>query len=235
MEQPKTRDADRSRAAILDAAEALFSEHGFEAITLAQVGAAAGVSRGTPGYFFGTKEALYTTVVERAASALREHVAASGAGLDQTIAAVLELIVRRPSLVKLIDRQRGALIGEPHAEAFRDAVGGRYDDGDPTTLVALALCWFPVSHPGAARALGVDPEADGFVRSWRDRVVAAAAAARPASGPQPPELVAADAPAPPPAPDVGEDAPPPPAAPDVGDGEAESSKAKKKKKKKKKG
>ena len=43
MEQPKTRDADRSRAAILDAAEAFFSAHGFESGTLAQVPAAAGV------------------------------------------------------------------------------------------------------------------------------------------------------------------------------------------------
>ena len=71
MEQPKQRDADRSRAAILDAAETLFAEHGFDAVTMAQVGAAAGVSRGTPGYFFGTKEALYRVVIERAAATFR--------------------------------------------------------------------------------------------------------------------------------------------------------------------
>jgi AcrR family transcriptional regulator len=34
-EQPRQRDAERSRAAILDAAEALFAEHGFDAVTLA--------------------------------------------------------------------------------------------------------------------------------------------------------------------------------------------------------
>lgn len=226
MDQPKQRDAERSRAAILDAAEALFAEHGYEAVTLAQVGAAAGVSRGTPGYFFGTKDALYALVVERAAAVLREHVAASGQRLDQVVAALLDLLVRRPSLVKLIDQQRGGRVGEPHAEAFRDALGGAGDDR--VALVALALCWFPMSHPGAARAFGVDPQAPGFARSWRDHVVAAIAAATSAApvATSPPVAVS-EAPAPSAvseAVSVAEQAP---------DDEGDSSKKKKKKKKKK--
>ena len=50
----KERNATRSRAAILDAAERLFAERGYDATSLTEVGAAAGVSRGTPGYFFGS-------------------------------------------------------------------------------------------------------------------------------------------------------------------------------------
>jgi AcrR family transcriptional regulator len=228
VEQSKTRDAERSRAAILDAAEALFAERGFEAVTLSQVGASAGVSRGTPGYFFGTKEALYTRVVERAAATLREHVAVPGRGLDQTVGAFLELVERRPALVKLIDGRRGDLAGEPHAEAFRDAFGDSAGGGDHASLVALALCWFPVSHPGAARALGVDPAAPGFARTWRERVVAVAGLQGPNASVSPPAAAVPPpvepSPAAPPSVDLG-------AA--RGDDGVEPFKKKKKKKKKK--
>ncbi len=61
----RTRDADRSREAILAAAEELFAERGFELVSLQEIGAAAGLSRGTPGYFFGSKQDLYDAVLER--------------------------------------------------------------------------------------------------------------------------------------------------------------------------
>ena len=184
MEQPKQRDADRSRGAILDAAETLFAEHGFEAVTMAQVGAAAGVSRGTPGYFFGTKEALYRIVVERAATTLRmlaETLRVRDAAgnrqpdelLKETVTAFLSLLTTRASLVKLIDRENGIVAGEPHAEALRDALSGLGNERDRVALIALAMCWFPVSHPGAARLLGVDPGAPEFAEVWRDEVMTA--------------------------------------------------------------
>jgi AcrR family transcriptional regulator len=59
------RDPDRSRAAILDAAEALFAERGYDGASLSEIGAAAGLSRGAPGYFFGSKERLYAAVLAR--------------------------------------------------------------------------------------------------------------------------------------------------------------------------
>ena len=61
----RVRDANRSRRAILDAAETLFSQRGFEAVSLQEIGNTAGVSRGTPNYFFGTKQELYLAVLER--------------------------------------------------------------------------------------------------------------------------------------------------------------------------
>jgi TetR/AcrR family transcriptional regulator len=198
-EQPRKRDAERSRAAILDAAEDLFAEHGFEAVTLAQIGAAAGVSRGTPGYFFGTKEALYRMVVERAATTLRMLAEtlrvrdAAGARSAQavvveTVDAVLALLTSRRSLVRLLDRQSG-LGGEPHAEALRTAFAGIGTHSDRLALTALALCWFPLSHPGAARVLGVDPDSPEFVEVWRTQVLAAVTvgevSAAPVAPPQP--------------------------------------------------
>lgn len=185
MEHPKRRDADRSRVAILDAAEALFAEHGFASVTMAQIGAAAGVSRGTPGYFFGTKEALHGIVVGRAAATLRmlaETLRVRDAAgdrppadrLGETVDAFLSLLTSRASLVRLIDRQNGvASSGEPHAEALRDALDGLGPERDRVALIALAMCWFPLSQPDAARVLGVDPAAPGFAGSWRHEVVAA--------------------------------------------------------------
>src|ERR1700716_755894 len=59
------RNAERSQAAILTAAERLFAEHGFEGTSLGDIGAAAGLSRGTPSYFFGPKRGLSVAVLER--------------------------------------------------------------------------------------------------------------------------------------------------------------------------
>lgn len=184
--QPRQRDAERSRAAILDAAERLFSQHGFEAVTLAQIGAAAGVSRGTPGYFFGTKEALYRLVVEQAATTLRMLAetlrvrdaagARSPAALvADTVDAFLGLLTSRRSLVRLLDREAGLIEGEPHVDALRIAFAALGPQADRVALTALAMCWFPLSHPGAARALGVDPDSPEFVEVWRTHVLAAVA------------------------------------------------------------
>lgn len=63
--EAKPRDADRSRTAILEAAERLFAARGFEGASLAEIAAAAGVSRATPSYFFGSKQQLYVAALER--------------------------------------------------------------------------------------------------------------------------------------------------------------------------
>lgn len=55
----------RCRPPLLVPAEALFAERGFDGVSLQDIGAAAGLSRGTPSYFFGSKEKLYSAVVER--------------------------------------------------------------------------------------------------------------------------------------------------------------------------
>src|SRR6201988_1984596 len=50
---------------ILDAAEALFMEHGFEATSLRAITAAAGVNLAAVNYHFGTKEELFQSVLTR--------------------------------------------------------------------------------------------------------------------------------------------------------------------------
>ena len=62
LDAPKN-SATQSR--ILDAAEALFMEHGFEATGLRSITAAAGVNLAAVNYHFGTKEELFEAVLTR--------------------------------------------------------------------------------------------------------------------------------------------------------------------------
>jgi AcrR family transcriptional regulator len=59
----RLRDAERSRGAILDAATRLFAAHGYDGASMSEIGTSAGLSRGAPGYLFGSKQALYGEVL----------------------------------------------------------------------------------------------------------------------------------------------------------------------------
>ena len=61
----RRRDAAASRRAILDAAEQLFAQRGYDRASLGEIGRRAGVSAALPAYFFGGKEALYAAVLDR--------------------------------------------------------------------------------------------------------------------------------------------------------------------------
>lgn len=137
-EHPRTRDAGRSREAILAAGERLFGAHGYEGTSLAQIGAAASLSRGAPAYFFGGKPALYDAVIERVfdarEAAVRPHVEpilawATGpapgdladlrAALEHAAGGYLAFLAERPDFVRLVEREALAggrrLASAPHA------------------------------------------------------------------------------------------------------------------------
>jgi TetR/AcrR family transcriptional regulator len=125
ISQPRTkgraRDAERSRAAILDAAEQLFAERGFDGATLGEIGARAGVSRATPSYFFNSKEQLYAAVLERlfaereaatrdAFAPLTAWAGDEGAGplgtaLTTAVDGYMAFLLRRPAFARLIQRE----------------------------------------------------------------------------------------------------------------------------------
>src|SRR5437762_8918128 len=60
-----TRKSSATQGQILDAAEALFMEHGFEATSLRQITAAASVNLAAVHYHFGSKEDLFEAVLRR--------------------------------------------------------------------------------------------------------------------------------------------------------------------------
>ena len=192
------RNPARTREAILDAGERLFAEKGFEATSLNEVGAQAGVSRGTPGYFFGSKASLYQAVLERCFDRVRSAVRS---GRDRAIASrespevvlagavgeYFDFFVSNPNFVRLIEWE--ALSGArqlqdlpPHMQAAREAVEAMAAElgfppsraGEATQLVLsiIALCWFPMVHGSTlGAALGVSPADPGFMEERKRHVV----------------------------------------------------------------
>ncbi|MBA3317868.1 MAG: TetR/AcrR family transcriptional regulator [Gemmatimonadales bacterium] len=189
----RERNPIRTRAAILDAAEKLFAQKGFDATSLNEVGTAAGVSRGTPGYFFGSKGDLYQAVLDRSFGEVREAVRAGRAralASNQAPAAILagavsdyfDFLAGRPNFIRLIERE--ALNGGPQFDEVSLSAGQEalaaisaelgLDDspsGEAAQLLLsiIALCWFHLIHARTvAPAVGVSLEnADDLERRRR--------------------------------------------------------------------
>lgn len=106
----RAESAAATRRALLDDAAALLDSGGPEAVTLRQVGARAGVSRGAPYRHFADKESLLTTVAaegwERIGDdmhALRADARRAPADrLRAALAAVVDLSRRQPHLYQLM-------------------------------------------------------------------------------------------------------------------------------------
>ena len=196
---PQGRDAARTRAAILDAAEELFAEQGYDAASLEAIGRLAGVSRGTPRYFFGAKQALYRAVLERVLTAeadlllgAQARANAAGGGPEEVLTALvdsfLDFLVARPSFVRLVEREaanggatlRAVAVETPAIQAGlatlgQSFAGPAFRATEPTHILLslLALCWFPLAHADTfTRSLGLDPDAPAFLPLWKQHVVA---------------------------------------------------------------
>ncbi len=121
----KQRNAERSRQAIVQAAEELFAARGTRQVSLAEIAERAGVSRGLPSYFFGDKQKLSQKVMERAAENLRAAVFDPIRASHQMNPAEI--------LSDLIDRYVDYLAANPHVvkHLLRSIV---------------AMCLFPLRH-----------------------------------------------------------------------------------------
>ncbi len=192
------RDPERSREAILDAAERLFADKGYEETSLQEIGQVAGVSRGTPGYFFGTKEQLYGAVLDRVVQAEYNSVAAvllpgGAAGIEpenvlaQAVSNFFDFLIARPTFVRLIEREalsnarflreRSAyLVLFEQALALISTELGKadYRQIDPTQflLSITALCWFPLAHTETfVRPLGIDAQDAAFWAARKQHII----------------------------------------------------------------
>ena len=190
----RVRNPDRSRAVILDAAEQLFADQGYDATSLNQVGAAAGVSRGTPGYFFGSKADLYQAVLDRSFAEVREAVRegraralASNESSETILAGAVsdyfDFLAARPNFVRLIEREAlsGSRLphGVSHLSAGQEALAAisaelgldESASGEAAQLLLsiISLCWFHLIHGRTvAPAVGVRLEdADDLERRKR--------------------------------------------------------------------
>ena len=158
-----SRDSERSRTAILEAAERLFAADGYDRTSLAAIGEAAGVSRGLPSYFFSSKEELYDAVLDRSARIIHEllesmkralHRRGFEPALEHYVELYIDFLVANPNVVRLLQWQ--FLQGDPSRNApvtaaFHDMVGilaeripaQRRSDARMFTLSVVGMSLFP--------------------------------------------------------------------------------------------
>ncbi|WP_116198878.1 TetR/AcrR family transcriptional regulator [Amycolatopsis circi] len=114
------RTGAESKQRILDAARALFREHGYGGATVRAVAGEAGVDPGMVFYFFGTKQGLFAAAIEMSAQvppALEEVFAGGLDGLGErivrTLVENLDASGRAPrAMLTRADDQADALIRE---------------------------------------------------------------------------------------------------------------------------
>jgi TetR/AcrR family transcriptional regulator len=194
----RRRDPDASREAILDAAEALFAERGYEGASLQEVGARAGVSRGTPSYFFRSKADLHRAVLERCFAQVREAVRSgreralrSGEPpevvLEGAVAEYFDFLASRPNFLRLIEREAlgdgpgdagqvaQVAIGQEMLVAMAGELGldpSPSGDASQLLLSIISLCWFPLIHARTVAPLtGVDCAAPDALERRKRHVI----------------------------------------------------------------
>jgi AcrR family transcriptional regulator len=114
LRTPKTSPPPRTdrKSAILDAAEAEFSVHGFDGVTLRMIADRAGVDVALPHYHFESKEKLFVAVFERRAALLNQW-------RDEALVAALEdAAPKRPSADAIVRAYlepllKGSHVAEP--------------------------------------------------------------------------------------------------------------------------
>jgi TetR/AcrR family transcriptional regulator len=105
---PPRLDKEQS---ILDAAERLFAQYGFEGVSLESIAAAVGISRHSLLYYFPSKEALYRKVLDRVLDLWLECMAAISVSdnpheaLSAYIAAKLRFSREQPSGSQVFTRE----------------------------------------------------------------------------------------------------------------------------------
>lgn len=137
--EPSGTRAERTRSAILAAAEDLFARKGYAAARLEDVADMVNMTRAALFYYHKDKQALYDAMIEDAFGPLRDELERILAVADRSIAERVEMateawidtLVARPTLARLLMRIVADGV-EPHAH-------GIFSDDNRTAMRFLAL------------------------------------------------------------------------------------------------
>lgn len=193
------RSGALTRVAVLDAAERLFAARGYRGTSLEEIGREAGLSRGTPGYFFGSKQRLYGEVLDGILTRAQATLAPASPGiydaslpvqerLEHLVAAYIGILQTEPTLVRLIQWEtlegNGQMLGTIGAQTqgfveLIQSLGAqsgvpKLDETTATELLicATAMCWFPLAHADALeRTFHRDPHSAQAVEAQAKTVV----------------------------------------------------------------
>jgi len=104
------RDAERTRARILAAAAAEFAQKGFAGARVDAIAEASGANKRMIYYYFGSKEGLYTAVLERAYAEMRASERALEldhlepfVGIQKLVEFKFDYFVENPSIISLLN------------------------------------------------------------------------------------------------------------------------------------
>ena len=93
---------EQTTAAILDAAEKLFAERGFTAVTVRDIAAEAGVSHALVHRYLGSKEQVYRAMLSRRETVIRDAAPGEDDLLEATRLMLREAVLNQRNYVRLI-------------------------------------------------------------------------------------------------------------------------------------
>ena len=188
------RDAERTRDTILDAAETAFARQGFDGTSLQEIGEAAGVSRSTPAYFFGSKKELYEAVLARVVARAQTAMLRAHAEIESSeppedavakyVGAFLDLLAEDQAYLRLIQREAlaggashvASLFGPPVEDTLTALTPAAEKAGispQQLLLAVIALCWYPFAHEHTLLpSLDMSPREPTFLHEYKEHVVA---------------------------------------------------------------
>jgi len=184
-----TTKSERTKKAILDAAEELFSTLGYESASLDAIGERAGVQGTAILYHFPSKRVLYAATLERIFSPLLRELSemlrrpqAVAVRLEAAVDAIVLYAAEHPNAPRLLLREAGSPRGDAReiieAQAASNAAGVMAAfaslSGDPgvdpamvMNIIVGAICFYFVGPPGFAGQGSYDPQDPRLVSAFR--------------------------------------------------------------------
>ncbi len=160
-----TRDAEVTRARIIEAAEATFAAQGIAGARVDDIAARAAVNKRMLYYYFDSKEGLYEAVLRRRLAGRREVFASLPGTAEERLPARMAEALADPTYLRLLVWEAlsvgptGEVVAEPErAEALADLAALYQREGDPVdgaqrVLVELGITVAAVVFPQVARML----------------------------------------------------------------------------------
>jgi AcrR family transcriptional regulator len=170
----------RSRELVLDAAERVMAEHGYEATSIARVVEEAGIPISSVYHYFGSKEGILLAVMERGAERFFAELPRPGRSIGPApehmravIAVLIDVLSLHPSFLRLLlvfatqpetidNPEVRAVVNRVRAmsiERIGEQLGYAYGD-DPRDPVTVQMSRFLLAAvDGAFIAIQADPDA----------------------------------------------------------------------------
>ena len=187
--EPPLKKSDRTRAAILESARALFAERGYEGTTVRDVAAAAAIDPALVIRYFGNKEELFVRATQFELQLPDVSALQGGHEGEGLVRHFFEIWERGPSATGMTILLRSAVTNEAAAEKMREMFRQQVlptvaRNGSRSTaqlragliasqLLGLALCRYVLKIPGIATAtpeelvLFLGPTIQGYLSAKR--------------------------------------------------------------------